>query len=135
MFITTPWNNWFQWFSVARERHAVNMWQIAVSVATNKKTCSPLVNKTPFFVDSECCFCLATLDLISPTYLAWGLARWLSAVITVDYLCMKIFIYKPVELKNTFLGYCAITQMGSECSCQIYVYVTHWIQYWHNSKK
>jgi hypothetical protein len=31
---------------------------IAVSVATNKKTCNHLVNKTPFFVDSECCFCL-----------------------------------------------------------------------------
>jgi len=57
--ITTPWNNWFQWFSVARERDMQYTCDRLLSVwPLTKKTCSPLVNKTPFFANSECCFCL-----------------------------------------------------------------------------
>jgi len=36
---------------------------------------------------------------------------------------MKIFIYEPVELKNTVLGYCAITQMGV-CAHAKFTYIS-----------
>lgn len=107
--------------------HAVYMWQMTVSVTTTRKIPTPVVNKTPFFLFLflNAAYALAPLALISRIYLTWDVAGWIRTDVTVVCVCMKIFIYEPVELKNTLLVYCAITQMGSVCPCQNYEYVIH----------